>query len=65
MNLLKEISKEEAHVLNKEHGVSFGCYGISHTYTKHKKYYLCESSKNMQALNKVRSRMISKRQEFK
>lgn len=49
-----QISKETAHKLNAEYGVPFKDDGISHSYSKHgKKYYLCESKRNMGALNKL------------
>lgn len=41
-------------LLNKCYGVKFKDYGISHSYTKHKKYYLCETAKNLKLLKKVR-----------
>lgn len=55
MIILIKISKQEANILNKEFGVNFGAYGIYHTYTRYKKYYLCETSKNLKLLNKIRS----------
>ena len=51
------IEKDEAQILNKVYGVNFGSYGISHTYTRYKKYFLCESKKNLDALKKVRNGM--------
>ena len=47
------ISKEIAHKLNKEFGVPFGENGISTSKTNHKKYYLCESRKNISLLKKL------------
>ena len=47
------ISKEIAHKLNKEFGVSFGENGISTSKTNHKKYYLCESRKNLSLLKRL------------
>lgn len=61
---LKEISKQEAHILNKNYGVPFGSYGISHSFTRYKKYYLCESPKNMNALNKIRGIYNDKRTKY-
>ena len=48
-----KISKENAHKLNKEFGVPFGENGISTSKTNHKKYYLCESRKNLSLLKKL------------
>lgn len=53
---LVDITKREAHILNKEHGIPFKDDGISHSYTKHKKFYLCPSPDNMEALKEVRSK---------
>ena len=48
------ISKEIAHRLHDEYGVPFKDEGISHTYSKNgRKYYLCESRRNKEALRKV------------
>ena len=47
------ISKEIAHKLNKDFGVPFGENGISSSKTNHKKYYLCESRKNLSLLKKL------------
>ena len=47
------ISKDIAHKLNKEFGVPFGENGISTSKTSHKKYYLCESRKNLSLLKKA------------
>ena len=47
------ISKEIAHKLNKEFDVPFGENGISTSKTNHKKYYLCESRKNLSLLKKL------------
>lgn len=46
------ISKELAHKLNKEYGVPFGENGISVSGTR-RKYYLCESKRNLSLLNKL------------
>lgn len=48
------ISKKEATTLNEEYGVRYGENGISHTYTKSRKYYLCENKYNLNALEKIR-----------
>ena len=48
------ISKDEARILNETYNVKFGACGISHTYTRHKKYFLCESDRNLAALNEIR-----------
>ena len=48
---LKEISGDEAKILNSMYNVPFGAYGISHSYSRHKKYYLCECKNNLRALN--------------
>ena len=47
------ISKEIAHKLNKDFGVPFGENGVSTSKTNHKKYYLCESHKNLSLLKKL------------
>ena len=52
-NKILLISKEIAHKLNKEFGVPFGENGISTSKTNHKKYYLCESRKNLSILKKL------------
>lgn len=57
-NLVK-ISKEDAKTLNKEYGIPYGSYGISHTDScshKRKTYYLCTSFKNMKAYNAIRAK---------
>ena len=51
-NIIILISKEIAHKLNKEFGVPFGENGISVSGTR-RKYYLCESRKNLSLLKKV------------
>ena len=51
---LKEISVDEAKILNSMYNVPFGAYGISHSYSRHKKYYLCECKNNLMALNEIR-----------
>ena len=49
------ITKQEAMILNKEFNVPYKRYeGISHSYTKNRKYYLSESRYNMNALRKIR-----------
>ena len=52
-NKILLINKEIAHKLNKEFGVPFGENGISTSKTNYKKYYLCESSKNLSLLKKL------------
>lgn len=47
------ISKETALRLNKEFGVPYKENGISHTTTKHKTYWLCESEYNLTSLLKI------------
>jgi hypothetical protein len=47
------ISKEIAHKLHNEYGVRFGENGISTSKTKYKKYYLCESSRNLGLLKRL------------
>ena len=51
-SIIKLISKEIAHKLNKEFGVPFGENGISISGTR-RKYYLCESRKNLSLLKKL------------
>lgn len=54
-----KISKEDAKTLNKEYGIPYGSYGISHTDScshKRKTYYLCTSFKNMKAYNAIRAK---------
>ena len=51
-NIIKLISKEIAHKLNKEFGVPFGEDGISVSGTR-RKYYLCESRKNISLLKRL------------
>lgn len=53
-----QITKHEAKLLN-EMGVSYGSGGISHTYTSHKRYYLCESKVNMNLIKKIRNKNIA------
>ena len=51
------ISKNEAHRLHDEYGVKWKDDGISHTYSRNgKHYYLCESKKNLQLLQQLRSK---------
>ena len=52
VNKILLISKENAHKLNKEFGVPFGENGISVSGTR-RKYYLCESRKNLSLLKKL------------
>ena len=52
VNKILLISKEVAHKLNKEFGVPFGENGISISGTR-RKYYLCESRKNLSLLKKL------------
>ena len=54
MKPIVDITKQEAHALHKE-GVPFGEGGISHTYTSHRRYFLCESKKNLRLLDKLRN----------
>ena len=53
-----KISKEIAKELNSNYGVPYGENGISHTIGKGKKktYYLCESTWNMQKLQKLKTK---------
>lgn len=41
-------------ILNKNYNIRYGENGISHTYTKNRKYYLCERTYNINALEKIR-----------
>lgn len=54
-----KISKETAHELYGM-GVPFGEGGISHSHTSNKKYYLCESRKNMKLLRKIEAKNLGK-----
>ena len=54
------ISKAESKELNKKYKIKFGENGISHTYSRNPHYYLCESPRNMGALNKLRQSKIIK-----
>lgn len=54
-----KISKEEAKQLSKL-GVVYGENGISHTHGHHQKYYLCESTKNLSILSKLRQQSTVK-----
>nr|DAE33716.1 MAG TPA: hypothetical protein [Bacteriophage sp.] len=59
MQNLVKISKEDAKTLNKEYGIPYGAYGISHTDScshNRKTYYLCTSFKNMKAYNAIRAK---------
>ena len=52
---LKQIDKNEAHILNEKFNIPWHDNGISTSRSKHgKKYYLCEHYKNLQALNEIR-----------
>ena len=55
------ITKQESIELQKL-GHRFGSEGtLHHTYTKHKKYYMTETSKALSDLNKIRkSRIVEK-----
>ena len=55
------ITKQESIELQKL-GHKFGSEGtLHHTYTKHKKYYMTETSKALSDLNKIRkSRIVEK-----
>lgn len=45
-------------ILNRDYKIPYKREGgISHTYTKNKKYYLCEDKRNIKALLKVREKM--------
>ena len=50
---LIQISKETAHKLHNNFGVPFGENGISTTKTRYKKYYLCESTRNLNKLKQL------------
>ena len=58
VKIIIKISKQEALKLNKEYGVPYKENGISHTYTKHRHYFLCENRHNMNAINKIRNENI-------
>jgi hypothetical protein len=47
------ISKETAHELHDKYGIRFKDGGISKSATKHPKYYLCESERNLKLLLKI------------
>lgn len=49
-----QITKQEAMILNRDYKIRYGENGISHTYTKNRKYYLCERMYNINALEKIR-----------
>ena len=53
---LESITKREAQMLNEKYGVPYKDEGISHSYTKYRKYYLCPSQYNMKALKDLRSK---------
>ena len=55
IKILIKISKDVAHKLHNEYGVSFKENGISKTRTKHPTYYLCESEYNLTNLLKITS----------
>lgn len=48
------ITKQEAMILNRKYKIPFGEDGISHTYTKSRKYYICENKYNINALENIR-----------
>lgn len=50
-----DISKAEMEYLTKVKNVPFGMNGISHCVGSYRKYYLCESSKNMKLINEYRN----------
>ena len=56
--ILIKISKEIAQELNRNYGVPYGENGISRTHGHHKKYFLCESRKNLSLLSKIRQDSI-------
>lgn len=58
MKIIIKISKQEALKLNTEYGVPYREDGISHTYTKHRHYFLCENRYNMNAIRKIRNESI-------
>ena len=49
-----QITKQEAMILNRDYKIRYAENGISHTYTKNRKYYLCERTYNINALEKIR-----------
>ena len=61
VNIIILITKQESIELQKL-GYRFGSEGtLHHTYTKHKKYYMTETSKALSDLNKIRkSRIVEK-----
>lgn len=54
------ISKQMAHKLH-DLGVRFGEGGISHSHTSNKKYYLCESRRNMELLRRLNKKETVKK----
>ena len=52
-----KITKQEAKKLY-ELGVQYGENGISHTHNHKRHYFLCESKKNLNILNKLRKKSI-------
>lgn len=48
------ISRRERDVLEKEHGLRFN-KDIHGTYSKHRKYYLVETNRNLALLDKIRN----------
>ena len=56
INILKIDRNERDYLVSK--GVKFGENGISHTYTKHKKYYLCMSEKNTKLHNDYQNHIL-------
>ena len=55
-NLIKVSRKEVAQLVKM--GVVYGENGISRTHGHHKKYFLCESRKNLSLLSKIRQDSI-------
>lgn len=53
MELMIKITKKEANQL-RAMGVSNHTNGISHTWGHHKHYFLCESTRNLGLLKKIR-----------
>ena len=41
-------------ILNRDYIIHYAENGISHTYTKNQKYYPCERTYNINALEKIR-----------
>lgn len=64
MIIIIPITKKEAQTLNKEYKVPFHDYGISSTRTKHKRFFLTVTRRNVDALNKVRG-IVPYRKQYK